>query len=91
LHPGACLDVVVQYHAVQRAGKPCELVIESDDPREPVRCVDVIAWTIWDCCDVQECDCHKQKREPCCECHKRCGKRRDEDDEEEGKEDRREE
>ena len=86
LHPGGCLDVVVQYHAVQRTGKPCELVIETDDPHEPVRCVDVIAWTNWDCCDEHECGCHKEKRERCCECHKRCGKGRDEHDEEEGKE-----
>jgi hypothetical protein len=89
LHPGACLDVVVQYHAVQRAGKPCELVIESDDPHEPVRCVDVIAWTIWDCCEEHECDCHKEKCEPRCDCHKRRSKRCDED--EEGKDDRKEE
>ena len=84
LHPGSCLDVVIEYHAVQRAGKPCELVIESDDPHEPVRCVDVIAWTRWDCCEEHECDCHKEKRECCCDCRKRyADNRRDDDDEHE--------
>ena len=82
LHPGACLDVVVQYHAVQRAGKPCELVIESDDPHEPVRCVDVIAWTIWDCCEEHECDRHEEKCEPRCDCHKRRSRSCDEDEDE---------
>ena len=84
VHPGSSIDVVVEYHAVQRTGKPCELVIESDDPHEPVRCVDVIAWTEWDCCEERECECRKEKRERCCECKKRCGDdRRDDDDERE--------
>jgi len=80
LQPGSCLDVVIQYHAVQRAGKPCELVIESDDPHEPVRRVDVIAWTDWDCCEERECECRKEKRECCCECRKRCRDECDSDD-----------
>ncbi len=81
LHPGSCLDVVIQYHATERAARGCELVIESDDPTDPVRCIDVVAWTIWDCCEEKHCcKCREEKREPCCECHKRRGKACDDDD-----------
>ena len=81
LHPGSCLDVVIQYHATERAVRACELVIESDDPSEPVRCIDVVAWTIWDCCEEKHgCRCRKDKCEPCCECHQRCGRACDDDD-----------
>jgi hypothetical protein len=87
VHPGACLHVVAQYHALQRTGKPCELVDESDDPHEPVRCVDVIALTIWDRRGQHECACHEEKREPCCECHTRRGRGCNQEDDQE-KEDR---
>ena len=84
LHPGSCLDVVIRYRATERVPKSCELVIMSDDPDHPVRHLDVIAWTIWECCDEcrRECrkECCKDRREECC---KRRGKRRDDDDEDE--------
>jgi hypothetical protein len=83
LHPGSCLDLVIDYHAVQHAAKPCELLIESDDPDHPVRCVDVIAWTIWGCCEDRDCDCRKEKCERRCECErrrKRCDDDHNDDD-----------
>jgi hypothetical protein len=83
LHPGSCLDVVIQYRATERVARSCELVIISDDPDHPVRHLDVIAWTIWECCDECRCECRKEcckdRREECC---KRRGKEcEDEDDE----------
>jgi hypothetical protein len=88
LHPGSCLDVVIQYRATERVPRPCELVIISDDPDHPVRHLDVIAWTIWECCEECHCEgrkeCCKDRREECC---KRRGKRYD-DDEEDDDEDR---
>jgi hypothetical protein len=80
LHPGSCLDVVIQYHATAHSVWPCHLVIESDDPDDPERCVDVVAWTVWDCCEDCDCECHKAKKEPCCECEKRRAKCCDDDD-----------
>jgi len=80
LHPGACLDVVIEYHATEHDPRWCELVIESDDPTDPVRHVLVEAWTIWDCCEEHCCKCRKEGCDPCCECVKRCGKRCDDDD-----------
>lgn len=71
LHPGSCLDVVIQYHATEHEARPCELVIESDDPTDPVRRVDVIAWTIWDCCEEKTCRCREECCDPCRECCKR--------------------
>jgi len=73
LHPGSCLDVVIEYHAVERVARVRELVITSDDPTDPVRCVDVVAWTDWEeCCKEGACDCRKQGREHDCGkgCHK---------------------
>jgi hypothetical protein len=83
LHPGACLDVVIQYHAVAHEPRSSELVIESDDPTCPERCIEVVAWTIWECCEEGRCKCREERREPCCKCDKRCRRRHDEDDEDE--------
>jgi photosystem II stability/assembly factor-like uncharacterized protein len=68
LRPGSCLPVVIQYHATERCSHICELVIESDDPVTPVKCVEVQAYTIWD-------SCHHEDRDPCgkdcCDTHHR--------------------
>jgi photosystem II stability/assembly factor-like uncharacterized protein len=64
LRPGSCLPVVIQYHATERCSRICELVIESDDPITPVKCVEVQAYTVWDSCCREDCeDCRKG----CCE------------------------
>ena len=71
LRPGMCLPVVIQYHATERCARLCELVIESDDPGTPVRCIEVQAYTIWDSChhDCDECrkgGCERHHREQSC-------------------------
>jgi hypothetical protein len=76
LHPGSCLGVVIQYRASCEP-ECCELVITSDDPDQPVRVLDVVAFTR---CETEcECEprCRKCKTKPCC-----C-KDRDEDRDEE--------
>lgn len=70
LHPGSCLGVVIQYTAKEHVARGCELEIRSNDPREPVKHVEVLAYTIWDCC----CGGEQSK---CCgkaECNCGCGK-----------------
>jgi protein involved in polysaccharide export with SLBB domain len=77
LRPGSCLPVVIQYHANEKCPRPCELVIESDDPATPVKVVDVLAYTVWESCckeccckegcdDCRKNDCDKRHREPSC-------------------------
>ena len=44
LHPGSCLSVVIEYRASCEP-ECCELVIESDDPHQPVKMRDVVAFT----------------------------------------------
>jgi hypothetical protein len=44
LVPGSCLGVVIRYQASCEP-ECCELVITSDDPDEPVRTLDVVAYT----------------------------------------------
>ncbi len=74
LRPSSCLPVVIQYHATEKCPRPCELVIESDDPATPVRIVEVLAYTIWECgckdgCGKEDCDdCRKN----CCDRHSSC-------------------
>ena len=86
LRPGACLSLVIQYVAKERVARSCELVIHCDDPREPIRHLDLIAYTIWDCCECgckcckEDCDCCKLRREECCD---------EDDDDDDGDEDRR--
>jgi photosystem II stability/assembly factor-like uncharacterized protein len=78
LRPGSCLPIDIQYHADEKCPRPCELVIESDDPLTPARYVELRAYTIWDdCCkersddDCREhrCDKHSSCRQgyPCCD------------------------
>ncbi|CAM2188784.1 Abnormal spindle-like microcephaly-associated protein ASH domain-containing protein [Paraburkholderia sacchari] len=71
LHPGSCLPVVIQYRAGEKCPRPCELVIESNDPAMPVKYVEVLAHTLWEDCDR---DCHDRASDDD-ECHRdRCGK-----------------
>lgn len=44
LHPGSCLGVVIRYEASCEP-ECCELVITSDDPTDPVKTLDVVAFT----------------------------------------------
>jgi len=72
LHPGSCLDIVVRYKATEKCPRCCELVISSDDPMNPVKILDVMAYTDWNECSKQCCeDCQKG----CCDKHhsKSCG------------------
>ncbi|HEY6769829.1 MAG TPA: choice-of-anchor D domain-containing protein, partial [Candidatus Sulfotelmatobacter sp.] len=83
LPPGSCLNVVIQYKASERVSRSCELVIHSDDPHHPVRCLDVIAYTIWDCCkeccEPEKCCC-KEQRKDCCDDEDDDDDRHEEDD-----------
>ena len=77
LRPGSSLPVVIQYHADEKCPRPCELVIESDDPLTPVKCVEVLAYTIWDCgckgdCDGRRKDDCDEDRKPCCDKRSSC-------------------
>jgi photosystem II stability/assembly factor-like uncharacterized protein len=68
IRPGSCLGLVIQYFADERVARSCELVIQSDDPTDPIRCVEVIAYTIWECCErcgKESCRCNCCK--PCCD------------------------
>jgi hypothetical protein len=73
LHPGSCLQVVVAYHA-DCEPECCELVIHSDDPHEPVKMVDVVAYTRCEkkCgCERRPCGCKdpaKDRGEEECSC-----------------------
>ncbi|HXZ16452.1 MAG TPA: choice-of-anchor D domain-containing protein [Roseiarcus sp.] len=72
LRPGAGLPVVIQYHADERCPRPCELVIESDDPATPVKFVEVLAYTVWDCgckdgCEERGKDDGDDGCKPCCD------------------------
>jgi Abnormal spindle-like microcephaly-assoc'd, ASPM-SPD-2-Hydin len=58
LHPGSCLGVVIQYRA-SCDPECCELVIESDDPDQPIKVLDVVAFTR--CEKKCECRCEKRK------------------------------
>ena len=76
LRPSSCLPVVIQYHANEKCPRSCELIVESDDPLTPVKILDVLAYTIWDCGCRADCDncrkgsCEKhmgcQQGYPCC-------------------------
>jgi len=81
LRPGSCLSVVVQYRAIEKVPRACELVIHSDDPHAPVTCLDVVAHTIWDacgeCCGEAHKPCCEEPRKSCCEAQpKECCKQR---------------
>lgn len=62
---GSCLAVVVQYTAGCEP-EPCELVIDSDDPAEPVKAIDVVAYTRCYKPCKKDCECERC-REKCCE------------------------
>jgi hypothetical protein len=74
LAPGSCLGVVVQYEA-NCEPESCELVITSDDPTDPVKVVDVVAFTCCRPCPPGGCDERPCRCEPCgcepCSCHVR--------------------
>ena len=65
LHPGSCLDLLIRYRAGEKCPKCLELVIESDDPKTPVKRLDLMAYTVWqqtgrckpDCNCDSECEC----------------------------------
>jgi Protein of unknown function (DUF1573)/Abnormal spindle-like microcephaly-assoc'd, ASPM-SPD-2-Hydin len=96
LRPGSSLPVVIQYRAGEKCPRPCELVIESDDPVTPVKFVEVLAYTIWGGCRKEGCDdCHKEDcedcRKNCCDKHRGCQQGYpccDDDDDDYGDEDR---
>jgi hypothetical protein len=50
LKPGSCLGLVVEYRAKERIARGCELVIDSDDPTDPIKSIELLAYTLWDCC-----------------------------------------
>ena len=61
LHPGSCLDLLIRYKAGQKCPKCLELEIESDDPKTPVKRLDLMAYTVWQqtgrCKPDCDCDC----------------------------------
>lgn len=65
---GACLGVVIRYTASCEP-ECCELVIKSDDPEHPVRCLDVVAYTRCRCekerccCRTEPCGCEDREHE----------------------------
>jgi photosystem II stability/assembly factor-like uncharacterized protein len=70
LAPGSCLPVVIQYHALEKCCRICELVIESNDPATPVKTMVVEAYTMWpwsreDCEDCRKGCCDKPHPVPC--------------------------
>ena len=65
---GTCLGVVIRYTA-SCDPECCELVIKSDDPKEPVRYMDVTAYTRCRCDD--DCRCGRRHHHECgCEADK---------------------
>ncbi len=69
LMPGSCLGVVIRYEA-SCDPESCELVIKSDDPTDPNRKLDVVAFTRCaptSCCPTLRPACECQ-RKPLCGC-----------------------
>jgi len=69
VRPGSCLSLVIEYIAKEKIARGCDLEIHSDDVLDPVKNVEILAYTIWDCCDrceqpVEKCCC-KKPRNPC--------------------------
>jgi hypothetical protein len=86
LHPGSFLAVVIRYKATERYPRPCELIITSDDPTEPVKIIELLAATIWSDCGCNKCcdkcragNCDTRHCDPCC-CEKCGGGGAEEDD-----------
>jgi hypothetical protein len=87
LHAGSCLNVVIRYKATEKCARSCELIIESDDPTTPVKALEVLAYTIWDGCGLNDCCegcrkgvCEKGHTEACCHQGYPCCCEDDEDD-----------
>ncbi|MEO9134523.1 MAG: choice-of-anchor D domain-containing protein, partial [Jatrophihabitantaceae bacterium] len=82
LHPGSSLSVVVQYRADEKCARITELVIKSNDPITPRRCLELVAYTVWDhgrCGD--DCgDCGRGETHPS-RCHQGYPACCDDDDE----------
>jgi hypothetical protein len=72
LHPGSCLSVVIRYKATEKCPRSCDLVIRSDDPKTPVKVLEVLAHTVWPTCRCKEGNHGEQPcaKERSCE---RCG------------------
>ncbi|WHZ11324.1 MAG: hypothetical protein OJF60_001763 [Burkholderiaceae bacterium] len=72
LHPGSCLSLLIRYKATERCPRACELVISSDDPKTPVKTLDLMAYTVTESCGCSKCcdDCAKgccnRTHQPCC-------------------------
>jgi hypothetical protein len=71
LAPGSCLSVVIRYEASCEP-ESCDLVIKSDDPNDPVKTLDVIAFTR--CLPTCRCEhgphgCGCEHKRPSCCCH----------------------
>jgi hypothetical protein len=86
LHPGSCLAVVIRYKATERYPRPCELIITSEDPSEPVKIIELLAATIWSDCGCNKCcdgcskgNCDTRHCDPC-SCKKCSGRGPEEDD-----------
>jgi Abnormal spindle-like microcephaly-assoc'd, ASPM-SPD-2-Hydin len=67
LPAGACLPVTIRYTA-SCDPECCELVVTSDDPTDPVKCLDVVAYTR---CEKRCETCENKKQ--CDTCDKKCG------------------
>ena len=67
LHPGSCLPVVIQYHATEKARAVLTHKAVLDDPETPVKIVEALAYTIWDCSCKEGCG-----KEDCDDCRKNC-------------------
>jgi hypothetical protein len=68
LRPGSCIGVVIRYEA-SCDPECCELVISSDDPDEPVKHLDVVAFTrCRPSCDCKPapCGCQAKHASGCC-------------------------
>jgi hypothetical protein len=75
LPSGACLPLVIQYRAIDMCPRPCELIIESDDPGEPVKTLELLAYTVPGACGckAEECEgCCRQGYAGCCD-DEECG------------------
>jgi hypothetical protein len=82
LPAGSCLSLLIRYKATEKCPRGVELVIKSDDPKMPVKKLDLLAYTVWphsapgksgcDCgCDDRGCGCvddgcGMQSLDPCC-------------------------
>ncbi len=78
---GSCLNVLIRYKATEKCPKCMQLVIESDDPKTPIKTLDLMAYTVvnhagcgktaCDCkddcgCDNGDVSCSVQSLDACC-------------------------